>query len=107
MKVNFAFVQPGGGETDYGLSFDMDELPRPGDYISISRDDSGRMEDFVVRRVHWGLKTDQENTFGKVDVVCIECEFAEGPFSSDDHKRTVDSYERKTGVRLKFDISVY
>ncbi|AXR09972.1 alpha/beta hydrolase [Pseudomonas aeruginosa] len=107
MKVAFAFVPPGGGETDYGLEFEMEALPQKGDYISILRDGEKGMEDFVVRRIHWGFEVNAEGKDGRVTTICVECEFAEGSFSSESHRKAVERYEHRTGKRLTFDVSVY
>ena len=46
MKVTLVFVPPGGGETDYQLSFDLPGIPVKGDYIMVSRGDQpGMMND--------------------------------------------------------------
>jgi hypothetical protein len=51
IKVQFAFVPPGGGETDYTAEFDLPAVPRPGDYVSIrdSKEAAGVCS-FIVRR---------------------------------------------------------
>lgn len=51
IKARLIFVPPGGGESDYGLHFELPEIPRPGDYITITRGSSSpETEDFIVRR---------------------------------------------------------
>lgn len=111
IRVRLSFVPPGGGEVDYGLTMDMPSLPREGDYISVLRDpapDRGAdyvgSEDFIVRRVWWFCKYPDDGKLtheaGKEPVgvaeVCVECEFAHGPFSSPAHKRSANSGKAKT-----------
>ncbi len=102
MKARLVFVPPGGGEIDYSLDFDLPGVPQPGDYISIGRKDNpGGTEDFIFRRTWWHLsypdsKThhDSDNSpLGNTIHIGIECEFARGPFSTDEHKRACDGYK--------------
>src|SRR5438105_3072298 len=94
MRVYLTFVPPGGGEADYSLPFDMPELPRPGDYISVCRPGQIGSEDFIVRRVRWALDfpetsaVSDNRVIGKLRDVYVEGEFAESPFSSEAHKRS-------------------
>jgi len=41
-------VPPGGGETAFNLTMEMQEIPNPGDYLSISREGIDGTEDFIV-----------------------------------------------------------
>ena len=111
------FVPPGGGEADYGLSFEMPAVPNPGDYISINRkgEEAAGHEDFIVRRTWWTLTTpearthhyDADDRIGIVDGIMCECEFALGSWSSEQHKKNVAMYEsRGKGVR-EFEASAY
>jgi hypothetical protein len=118
MKVTLAIVPPNGGETDYSLDFEVPALPRPGDYISVRREDaSGRhgTEDFIVRRVWWHLcypdsllsRSANDTTTGKTDDVVVECEFARGPFSTEAHKAACDVYAARGKEPKSFDPSAY
>ncbi len=104
MKVDLVFVPPGGGEADYMLGFELPAMPQPGDYISVSRK-GGEVgqEDFIVRRIWWSLEfpnnllseTAENRSFGKPTSICVECEFARGPFSTEAHKSACDAYEAR------------
>ena len=114
MIAKFVFVPPDGGEADFSLDFQIDTPPQPGDYITIRRPDEHGTSDFVVRRCWWQLKhpisamTGQVDAatpdqYGEVTGLVIECEFAVGPFSSETHKRSCDSYKAKKGKLIEFD----
>jgi hypothetical protein len=103
MKVRLIFVPPGGGEADYSLDFDLPSLPRPGDYISIKRPDVMGTEDFIVRRTWWNLefpdsklaRSDSDQTHGGVKSIAVECEFAIGHNSSEEHQKACAMYGAK------------
>lgn len=107
MKVTLGFVPPGGGETDYSLEIEMPAIPQAGDYIAVNRGDNPKVETFIVRRTHWGFAVNDEGQNGKTTSICVECEFADSPFATDDHKRAVDMYETRTGTRLSFEDTLY
>ena len=120
MKVQLYFVPPGGGEADYSLDFDMPAVPRPGDYISIRRPIKAASEfpgtcDFIVRRTWWSLdypnndlyQSEGEEVYGTTTNVIVECEFAIGPWSSEEHKRMVAMYEARGKGKLTFDSSCF
>jgi hypothetical protein len=96
VKFSLLFVPPGGGETDYQLEFELPAPPQPGDYISVRREDTKDLgtEDFIVRRTWWSLTypgsaahdSADGLTSGELTDAYVECEFAEGPFSSERHK---------------------
>lgn len=110
MKVRLIFVPPGGGEADYSLDFDLPSLPQPGDYISVKRPDVLGTEDFIVRRTWWNLefpdskleRSASDQTYGGVKTIAIECEFAKGHNSSEEHQRASEGYGAK-----EFDDSAY
>ncbi|MGL6075121.1 MAG: alpha/beta hydrolase [Fimbriiglobus sp.] len=107
MKVNLSFVPPGGGETDYSIAFDMPEIPRPGDYITIHRAGRSGTENFIVKRTWWNLEFDDKEKQGKTMDIWVECEFAVSPDSSEHHNAACKSYESKKGQIKKFDKSMY
>lgn len=115
MLVKLVFVPPGGGEADYSMDFEMPAIPQPGDYISIRRGTGPHTEDFLVRRTWWSLEypeTDENSTVmpgqcGGFLQASVECEFAIGHFSSEDHKNTCYRYKEKTGHLREFDDSMY
>lgn len=108
MKVMLSFVPPGGGETDYSLQMELPEIPRPGDYIAITREngDSGT-ENFIVKRTWWKLRYREQADHGSVDEIWVECEFALSPWSSESHKRACERYKNLTGKLLKLDETMY
>jgi hypothetical protein len=103
MKVNLSFVPPNGGETDYSIPFELPEIPRAGDYISITRPTQLGAETFIVKRTWWNLEFNDAVETGILKEIWVECEFAVSPFSSDSHKRTCENYG---GVK-EFDESMY
>jgi hypothetical protein len=96
INVRLLFVPPGGGETNYGLDFNLPSIPQPGDYITVTRPNQEGSEDFIVRRTWWQLEypegpnTQDARTFtpGALKNAYVECEFAKGPFSSESHLRS-------------------
>ncbi len=115
MNVTLIFVPPDGGEADYQLSFELPAIPRPGDYISVMRPETQGSSDFIVRRTWWhldypdnALYGDSSNpVYGKVNTIFVECEFAAGHYSSEDHKRSLEMYKNRTGKLKEFDASGY
>lgn len=88
---------------DYSLEFDLPELPRIGDYISIQRPDHRVPygEDLIVRQVWWRLDhpetrgtvpSDQTIRVGKVREIFVECDAAIGPYSSDNWRQSHKSH---------------
>lgn len=119
MKVQLTFVPPEGGEADYSLIFDMQALPRPGDYISVTRPQAENerygTSDFIVRRTWWHLNYpsnavigDPKNpVVGSVVEATVECEFALGPYSTDEHKASCNMYRSRGKPLQEFQASAY
>jgi hypothetical protein len=115
MKVSLVFVPPEGGESDYSLDFELPAIPRPGDYISIRRPNQDGTSDFIVRRTWWHLhypsdalyQAEGDNTIGTVRGIAVECEFARGPYSGDEHKKSCDMYESRKGTVKSFEDTAY
>jgi hypothetical protein len=108
MKIRLNFVPAGGGESDYSLEFDLPAIPQPGDYISIRRPIKSAKEvpgtcDFIVKRTRWWLdypdndlyKQADDDTHGNVTEIVVDCEFALGSWSSEEHKRAVAVYSSR------------
>ena len=102
MKTRLVFVPPGGGKINYSLDFDLPGVPQPGDYITILRKDNPvGTEDFIVRRTWWHLGYPDSKThhgsdhspLGHTIGICVECEFGQGPYSTDEHRRTCVGYK--------------
>lgn len=114
MKVRLVFVPPGGGEADYMLDFELPGVPQPGDYISIQRPKQNGTIDFIVRRSWWYLDYPNDDLYGDVHnlvygmarVVVVECEFAIGPASSEEHLRACDIYKHE-GKLQKFEDTAF
>jgi len=107
MKVQLSFVPAGGGESDYGLPIEMPEIPHKGDYITITRPKQEGSEDFIVKRTWWILDYDDSIGIGSTKTIGVECEFAIGHYSSDQHRKTCDDYKSKKGKSLEFENSMY
>jgi hypothetical protein len=101
MKMELNFVPPGGGETDYTMDVDLPSVPQPGDYITVRDLDpdampSGGTRDFIVRRTWWHIQIRTgDDAIGRAAAIVLECEFARGLHSSEDHKRSCDIYEER------------
>jgi hypothetical protein len=115
MKATLVFVPPGGGDAEYSLQFELPSVPQPGSYISITRPDQQGTEDFIVRRNLWYLEhpttgaseTETTRQAGAMRELGVQCEFARGPYSSDEHRRTCDTYERGGREVQDFDASAW
>ena len=100
MEATLVFVPPGGGDPEYSLQFELPSVPQPGSYISITRPDQQvGTEDFIVRRSLWHLEHPTTGAYGEGETgtmreLSVQCEFARGPYSSDEHRRTCDAFEQ-------------
>jgi hypothetical protein len=113
MKVRLVFVPPEGGDVEYSLQFELPSVPQPGSYISITRPDQMGTEDFIVRRNLWHLEHPttgaygEEGETGAMGELYVQCEFARGPYSSDEHRQTCDAFERGGREVQDFDASAF
>ena|SRR5215204_33944 len=114
MKVNLAFVPPEGGDVEYSLQFELPSVPQPGNYISIIRPDQQvGSEDFIVRHILWHLEhptteaSGEEVETGTMRGLYVQCEFARGPYSSDEHHRMCDGFERGGREVQSFETSAF
>jgi len=115
MKVRLVFVPPGGGEQDYYRDFELPGIPQAGDYISVMRPGGQGTSDFIVRRTWWhleypnnaGVGRADNPVYGSVHSVVVECEFAKGMYSSEEHLRSCEIYKNKTGKLKEFEPSGY
>ncbi len=95
MKVHVIFTPRETDQPVDGLEFDMPDVPRPGDCITIQRPGQEGATDFIVRQRYWTLEHPQcapapkagESVVGSTRAVTIECEFSVGALSSEEHKR--------------------
>jgi hypothetical protein len=95
MRVNVVLLATGRTPTAAALAFEMPDLPRPGDHITIQRRGQEGTTEFIVRRRYWTLEHPScapvhphagECIVGATRAVTIECEFAVGSFPSEEHK---------------------
>ncbi len=97
MNVQFLLYLDEEDEPNHSLSFDLPSIPQTGDLVTISRPGQEGCTNFVVRRTQWDLDfpDDQtthragENVVGTTTAVTVECTYAVGPFSSEEHKRSI------------------
>lgn len=99
MKVQLRIVTgddtPGGANAfGHGMDFEMPSVPRAGDLVTVSHPNQEGQTWFVVRRAIWSLDHPgvalpyraDERSIGAPGTVILECEFAVGPYQSEEHK---------------------
>jgi len=113
VKVNIIVRELGRTKLDYALEFELPEIPKAGDYISIFRPDKPlHSEDIIVRHVWWNLhhsetavKASEPPKIGAVKDIFVECDQAIGPYSHDQWRRTLEA-ARDRGVEIEtFDVA--
>lgn len=108
MRAIVVVREPGRQKVDHSLEFDLLELPRVGDYISIFRPDSKtQTEDVIVRHVWWHLSHPEtrgtasgETKVGHMQDVMLECDIALSPYARD-HWRSAALAARSRGVEVE------
>lgn len=107
--VNIIVRAIGGLKPDYSLDFDLPEVPSVGSYISIQRPDkmSPYGEDLIVRQVWWRLVHPETAGYGSeppkvgsVREVFVECDVAQGPYSSDSWRQIAEG-ARDRGIEVE------
>jgi len=96
MKVEFLLFPAEADEPDHSLTFDLPGVPRTGDLVTVSHPGQEGYANFIVRRTRWDLDHPDPETphrageivVGTTYAVTVECTFAVGPYSSEEHKRT-------------------
>jgi hypothetical protein len=97
----------------FSLSFDLPEIPRVGNYISIYRPDSQtHTEDVVVRHVWWQLDHPDlrashaagDEKHGAVRDILVECDVALGPYARDDWRMWAESAKARGAEVVKFEV---
>ncbi|NQV83218.1 MAG: hypothetical protein HQ494_05305 [Rhodospirillales bacterium] len=94
MKVQFLFFPEEGDEPDHTMTFDLPGVPQAGDRVTISHPGQEGCANFIVRRTRWDLDHPDpephhragEIVVGTTCAVSVECTFAVGPYSSEEHK---------------------
>ena len=93
MKVQFAVVPPGGGETDYIFDAEMPTLPNAGDYVFKRDFEEGQTPAwaaFIVRRRwFWPQESEENNS------ILVEVEVARYAMESKSHKENCEMYEHR------------
>jgi len=100
--------KPGKLEIDYSLMFSVPEVPKVGNYISVSKLDVREPlgEDYIVRKIWWRLRGagDAEGV-GTLIEIFVECDIACGPYATREWQQIVRS-ERSRGVSVEdFEVS--
>ncbi len=94
-KVRVIFTPREADQPVDGLEFGMPDAPRPGDCITIQRSGQEGATDFIVRQRYWTIEYPQcaaapkagESVVGGTRAATIECEFAVGALSSEEHEQ--------------------
>jgi hypothetical protein len=112
-EVTIVVREPGTVETGFSLDFELPEIPRIGEYISIRRLDTREPfgEDVIVRHVWWRLKhpethgfaSSDKPTIGTLVEILVECDPALGPHSSESWRRSLET--APPGVVEEFKVS--
>lgn len=112
VRATIVVREIGRASPDYSLDFDLPEVPRVGDYISIYRPDSKlHSEDLVVRHVWWKLDHPEtaavvtDKKLGKVRELFIECDQALGPHARDNWRETLVAAQDRGVEVVKFNIA--
>lgn len=111
IRATIVVREVGKLKPDYSLPFDLPELPRVGDYISVHRPDTPSPfgEDLIVRHVWWRLEHPDtapvvdELRIGLTKEIFVECDPALGPYSSDRWRRLYD-FARGHGQVTEFEV---
>ncbi|MDB5344245.1 MAG: hypothetical protein JWP89_2622 [Schlesneria sp.] len=117
MIATFVFVPPGGGEADYSLDFEVPGVPQRGDYVQVWIDGQDGTRDFIVRRTWWQLGHPDVGPYvssgngpqvhGRTKGLMIECEYSEGPYSNDGHKRAITANQNPEQELTKFEATAF
>ncbi len=99
MNIQFLLFQDEGDEATQSLIFDLPSVPQAGDRVTISRPGQEGYSSFIVRRTRWDLDYPEEKishrageiVVGSTSTVSVECIFAVGSYSSEEHKKTPPS----------------
>jgi hypothetical protein len=101
VEVIVVVREPDTVEPDFSLNFELPEIPRVGEYISIRRLDQREPfgEDLIVRHVWWrlhhpethGFASSDKPAIGKCVEIFVECDPALSPYSSDSWRRSLET----------------
>lgn len=95
-------------QVEYSLQFDLPEISKVGDYISLTRLDTRQplSEDYVVRHIWWRLHhAGDSESVGGVTEIFVECDTACGPYATQAWQRRV-AVARQRGIDIEnFDVA--
>lgn len=99
VKITVVVREPGTFKPDFFLDFEVPEVPRIGDYISIRRLDQREPygEDVIVRQVWWrlrhpethGFQSSEKQAVGELVEIFVECDPALSPYSSESWRKSL------------------
>lgn len=107
-RIELVVREVGGAKPEYSLQFDVPEIPKVGDYVSVRRLDVREPlgEDLIVRHVWWRLNHSGESfAVGGVTEIFVECGQAIGPHSTDSWRSFLEAKERAGFAVETFDVS--
>jgi hypothetical protein len=114
-KMTIVIRELGKTKPDYSLVFDLPEIPRVGDYISIHRPNKPEPygEDLIVRYVWWRLEHPETRSVvtagtertGGLKEIFVECDPAVGPHSSDDWRDSLEAARDRGATVEEFKVS--
>ena len=110
-QVIIVVRKAGSEELNYSLPFELSEIPRAGDYISIFREDSStHSEDLIVRHVWWHLFSpapypDGRPKIGHYNDIMVECDIAIGPYARDSWRESAEAHKRRGADIPTFNVS--
>jgi hypothetical protein len=110
VKGTIMVREPGDTKPDFSIKFELPELPRPGDYISMHRSDqpTPHTEDLVVRHVWWMLEVTETRgaeEVGNLGELVVECEMALGPWATDKWRDAMMLHRQKGKTVEEFNIA--
>lgn len=106
-QVEIVVREVGRTKPEFSLSFNLPEIPKVGDYISIRRIDVREPlgEDIIVRHVWWRLNhTGEPLSSGGVTEIFVECDKAIGPYSTNSWKSFLEAKVRGGAEVEVFDV---
>ena len=105
VRVTLVVHELGRHSVDHFMDFDLPEIPRVGDYISVfSPNSPGRSKDIIVRHVWWHLNAN-EGDVGRVQDIIVECDVALGPYASEQWKDWCRSADTRGMQVEKFEVA--
>jgi hypothetical protein len=107
-QIILCIRKPGRLEIEDSGTFEVPEIPKPGDYISVSELDlrDPLSSDFIVRHVWWRLRrADDPEGVGSTTEIMVEADIAVGPYASR-HWQQRAQHIRSLGIPIEnFEVS--